>query len=83
MLDDIATIRESQDIPHEYYDYVYDSVAFSHTDMLLVQGAVIRNLLVDFVIKNHIFKVLLSLHCFFSQIILVTSMLLKLKFKTF
>jgi len=45
MLDDIATIRESQDIPHEYYDYVYDSVAFSHTDMLLVQGAFVAPLL--------------------------------------
>ena len=38
MLDDIADIRESNDIPQEYFDYVNDSVAFSQTDMLLVQG---------------------------------------------
>jgi len=39
MLDDIAAIRESIDIPQEYYDYVNDSEAFSQTDMQLVQGA--------------------------------------------
>ena len=38
MLDDIAAIRESIDIPQEYYDYVNDSEAFSQTDMQLVQG---------------------------------------------
>merc|ERR1711926_53706 len=45
MLDDIADIRESNDIPQEYFDYVNDSVAFSQTDMLLVQGAFVAPLL--------------------------------------
>jgi len=45
LLDDIADIRESNDIPQEYFDYVNDSVAFSQTDMLLVQGAFVAPLL--------------------------------------
>merc|ERR1712198_55037 len=44
MLDDIAAIRESIDIPQEYYDCVNDSEAFSQTDMQLVQGAFLVSL---------------------------------------
>ena len=83
MLDDIADIRESNDIPQEYFDYVNDSVAFSQTDMLLVQGfsTIIQN--VDSTIYFFYFKVLLLLHYSFFQSTLETSLHPNLKFKTF
>ena len=45
LLAELAEIREKSDIPNEYYDYVNDSVAFSQTDMTLVQGAFFGQLL--------------------------------------
>ena len=45
LLAEISVIRESMDIPQEYYDYVNDSCAFSETDMTMVQGAFFGQLL--------------------------------------
>lgn len=45
LLTELAEIREKTNIPKEYYDYVDDSIAFSQTDMTLVQGAFFGHLM--------------------------------------
>lgn len=39
LLADLAVLRDTEDIPREYYDYVTDSKPFSQVDMALIQGA--------------------------------------------
>ena len=45
LLAELAEIRQNTDIPHEFYDYVNDSIAFSQVDMTMVQGAFFGQLL--------------------------------------
>ena len=39
LLADIAAIRDTTEIPQEFYDYIHNSKPFSEVDMALIQGS--------------------------------------------